>query len=277
MAKTTLDCSAMEAFAHQLAVCGREKLRISREVGDRARFISKEHTKYDFEWALVKKMPFPLTNREFLGRYLSFKEPAGDLVVVFEALPDSTKVDYGTNLKVVRGKITGVVRFRPIDEDSQCEVTLVQHVNVGGVIPERVMVAKTPQALGSVGNMRELFQRDDAIDDAKRSELADIIKCTLPAVPPFLSPPALTPPPLPARTPQHQRAAVLARRDGARQDSRRQVRVLGRRHLREARLTRPLRRHDRGLQRGEQQWDLAGNDGTLRPPLPPPPPPPFLP
>ena len=94
MAKTTLDCSAMEALAHQFAACGREKMRICRELGDLARFVSKVHTKHDFEWAYVVKMPFLLTNREFLGRYLCFKdEGAGDLVVVFEALPDSATVD----------------------------------------------------------------------------------------------------------------------------------------------------------------------------------------
>ncbi|GMI27225.1 hypothetical protein TeGR_g1033, partial [Tetraparma gracilis] len=121
-------------------------------------------------------MPFPLTNREFLGRYLSFKEPTGDLVLVFEALPDNTKVDYGANLKVVRAKSTGVARFKPINDDTQCEVTLVQHVNAGGFVPERVVVAKIPQALRGVADMRVLFQRDEAIDGAKRSELAAIMK-----------------------------------------------------------------------------------------------------
>ncbi|GMI22407.1 hypothetical protein TeGR_g5792, partial [Tetraparma gracilis] len=174
-AKTTLDCSAKEAFAYQFATCGREKMRISEENGSPASFVFKEQTRHDFEVAHITKMPFPLTNREFLGRYLSFKEPAGDLVLVFEALPDSTKVDYGANLKVVRGKTTGVVRFKSINDDTQCEVTLVQHGDAGGFVPERVMVAKIPQALRGVADMRELFQRDEAIDGAKQSELAAII------------------------------------------------------------------------------------------------------
>ncbi|GMI22558.1 hypothetical protein TeGR_g10182 [Tetraparma gracilis] len=130
---------------------------------------------HDIELVVVKKMPFPLTNREFLNRYLSFKELSGDLVLVFEALPDGTKVDYGANLKVVRAKSTGTFRFKPLNDDSQCEVTLVHHGHAGGFVPERVMVAKIPQALSAVSNMREHFQRDDAIDDAKRSELAEII------------------------------------------------------------------------------------------------------
>jgi hypothetical protein len=121
MAKATLDCSALQAFAFQFAACGREKMRTSREGGDRARLVVKEHTTHDFEWAVVKTMPIPLTNREFRNRYLGFKEPGGDLVLILEALPESTKVDYGANLIVVRAKTTGVIRFKPINGDTQCE------------------------------------------------------------------------------------------------------------------------------------------------------------
>ncbi|GMI57053.1 hypothetical protein TeGR_g10296, partial [Tetraparma gracilis] len=175
MAKATLDCSTKEALANYFAVCGREYMRRSREEGNPAQFVFEEYTNHDIEWVYVAKMPFPLTNREFLGRYLCFKEPAGDLVLVFEALPDSTKVDYGANLKVVRAKSTGVMRFKSINDDTQCEVTLVQYGDFGGFVPERVVVAKIPQALSGVADMRELFQRDDAIDGAKRSELMAII------------------------------------------------------------------------------------------------------
>ncbi|GMI19234.1 hypothetical protein TeGR_g13668, partial [Tetraparma gracilis] len=175
MAKATLDCSATEALVYQFAAFGREKMRISREEGNRARVIFKEHTKHDIEWALVVKFPFPLTNREFLHRCLCFEDMTGDLIFVFEALPDSTKVDYGANLKVVRAKSTGVLRFKPTNDDAQCEVTLVQHLDAAGFVPKRVVVAMIPQALSGVGEMRELFQRDDNIDGAKRSELAGII------------------------------------------------------------------------------------------------------
>ncbi|GMI54554.1 hypothetical protein TeGR_g8854 [Tetraparma gracilis] len=174
-AKATLDCSAREAFAYQFAVCGREKTRRSKEGGNPAQFVIKEHTKHDFEWTWVKKMPFPLTNREFLSRGLSFMEPTGDIIFVVEALPDTTTVDYGANLEVVRGKSTGVFRCKPINDDTQCEVTHVQHADAGGFVPERVVVAKIPEVLSGVAEMRELFQRDDAIDGAKRGELAAII------------------------------------------------------------------------------------------------------
>jgi hypothetical protein len=193
-AKATLDCSALQAFAYEFAVCGREKTRISREGGDPARLIFKENTKHDYEFACVAKMPFPLTNREFLGRHIFFKEPAGDFVIVIKALPGNTRVDYGGKLKVVRGKSIGVVRFKPIDDDTQCEVTLLLHGDPGGFVPERVVVAKIPEVLNGVAEMRELFQRDDAIDGAKRSELAAIIKCVPPTRPPPPAPPNPPPP-----------------------------------------------------------------------------------
>ncbi|GMI25215.1 hypothetical protein TeGR_g3083 [Tetraparma gracilis] len=171
-AKATLDCSAKEACAYQVAACGREKMRRSRGAGDRARLVIKEQTKHDFEMAYVAKLPFPLTNREFLTRYLSFKKQTDDLVVVFEALADNTTVDYGGNFKVVHAKTRGFFRFKPINNDTQCEATLVQHGDAGGFVPTRVTVAKIPQALSGVAEMRELFQRDVAIDGAERSDRA---------------------------------------------------------------------------------------------------------
>jgi hypothetical protein len=104
-------------------MCGREKLRIGREDGDFAKFIFEEYTKHDVKWSTVKTMPFPLTMREFLSRTLCFKESTGDLVVVSEPLPDEARVDYGANLKAVRGKGTAILRAKPINGDTQCEGT----------------------------------------------------------------------------------------------------------------------------------------------------------
>ena len=77
----------MEACAYQLAACGREKMRVIKERDlCRARFVIKEHSRYDFEVTNVVKMPFPMMNREFLGRYAGVRSErkqcsAGCLVV----------------------------------------------------------------------------------------------------------------------------------------------------------------------------------------------------
>jgi hypothetical protein len=117
-------------------------------------------------------------HREFLARNLCFTDDTtGDLVYVAEPLPDSTKIDYGTSLKVVRGRATAVLRITSINDDTQCEVAHVQHLDTGGFVPERVMVAKLPQALHGVVEMREAFQRDDEVNKAEMDELAAIIVC----------------------------------------------------------------------------------------------------
>lgn len=102
-----------------------------------------------------------------------------DLVLVLDTLPDSTTVDYGDlnhPLKVVRAKATAMIRFKPINGNTQCEVTAVQHFDTNGLVPERYAVAKIPKALAYVRDMRELFQRDDAVDSEMIRELMDNIK-----------------------------------------------------------------------------------------------------
>jgi hypothetical protein len=62
-AQGVVDCPAKEALAWWSMPTGRETMRISRENGDRARVMLKEHTPHDFEYATIKRMPFPLYDR----------------------------------------------------------------------------------------------------------------------------------------------------------------------------------------------------------------------
>jgi hypothetical protein len=48
---------------------------------------------------------------------------SGELAIAFEPLPDNTSVDYGANLKVVRSSTTGIYRFKPMNDGTQCEGT----------------------------------------------------------------------------------------------------------------------------------------------------------
>jgi hypothetical protein len=176
-AKAVIDCSAREALAYQFAACGREKMRILNENSTPATLILLEHTEHDFEWATVKTLPFPLTNREFLGRQLCYKDDVtGDFVLVCEPLPENVKVDYGANLKVVRGNSSSILRITSIKNDTQCEVNLVQCGDAGGFVPERVIVAKIPVALSGVVELRELFQRDAAVDEVECDAAMDVLE-----------------------------------------------------------------------------------------------------
>jgi len=84
-------------------------------------------------------------------------------------------IDYGMNARVVRGAITGLVLFAPINEN-QCEVTMYQCLDAGGRVPAWVVNAKLPVALGAAEDMRSEFQRDDEIDAKERSDFSELVK-----------------------------------------------------------------------------------------------------
>ena len=152
-------------------------MRASREQGDRARLLLAERSSHDFCLAVVKKMPFPLYNREFVGRQLSFSE-SGGLIAVAHPEPAETKVDYGSKLRTVRATAMSVVRFEPVG-DAQCKVTLIQHIDAGGIVPERVTTSKISAGLRSMCNLQDVFERDEEIDGAERSVVEQAIKMRL--------------------------------------------------------------------------------------------------
>jgi hypothetical protein len=149
-------------------------MRRSRERGDPARLLLTEHTPHDFTRAQLKKLPFPLYDREFLGRYISFAE-AGCLTLVSNPLPKETKVDYGANMRTVRGASTVVLKFEPAG-DAQCKVTLLLHLDAGGILSERVTVSKIPQSLNAVAFLQNTFERDKEVDGAERSGVEEAVK-----------------------------------------------------------------------------------------------------
>jgi hypothetical protein len=136
-----------------------------------------ERSSHDFCLALVKKMPFPFYNREFVGRQLSFSE-SGCLIAVAHPEPAETKVDYGSKLRTVRATAMSVVRFEPVG-DAQCKVTLIQHIDAGGIVPERVTTSKISAGLRSMCNLQDVFERDDEIDGAERFAMEQVIKMQL--------------------------------------------------------------------------------------------------
>jgi hypothetical protein len=146
-----------------------------REGGDWARLILHERSVHDVTWATVKKMPFPLRRREFVNRQLCFTDKqTGDLVVVFDPLPETDKVDYGGDESaMVRAATKGVLRLSPMDDGSRCRVTLLQYAESGGFIPERVTAMKAvPAALSTLVNMANVFQRNEEIDAANMGAFA---------------------------------------------------------------------------------------------------------
>ena len=128
---------------------------------------------HDHAIATIKKTPFPLKNREFVGRQVCAADTNGDLLVA--AVPVDNVIDYGMTTRTVRGVARALMRVTPSGE-SQCKVTYIQYIDAGGVVPTWVVESTIPMSLSTVGNLRDQFQRDDEIDKMERDELARVMK-----------------------------------------------------------------------------------------------------
>jgi len=172
-ATTVIDFPVRDAAQFMFSYTSRERMRISREEGNPARLRQKVHSAHDQVFATIKKMPFPLNDREFVARQVCATDTNGDLL--FSAVPVDDVIDYGLKHRTVRGVARTLMRFTPSGE-SQCKVTFIQYLDAGGVIPVRVFESKIPLALSGVGEMRDELQRDDEIDKMEREEFARVMK-----------------------------------------------------------------------------------------------------
>ena len=172
-ATAVIDCPAHAALEFMFAYTSRERMRISSEEGNPARLLQRANTPHDQVVATIKKMAFPLSNREFVGRFVCAADTNGDLL--FTAVPVDDVVDYGMSTRTVRGVDRALMRVTPSGE-SQCKVTYIQYLDAGGAIPAKVSELKIPVALSAIGEMRDEFQRDDEIDKLERDELARVMK-----------------------------------------------------------------------------------------------------
>ena len=170
---TVIDCSALDALAYFFDVVSREDLRISSEQGNPARLVQRRTGSNDAVVAVIKKMPSPLHNREFVNRLVCCLDVNSELL--FTSVPAEEAIDYGMKTNTVRGVSRALMRLTPSGV-SHCKVTYHMHLDAGGRIPTFVVNSKIPLALGAVGNLREEFQRDDEIDKLERDQLARVIK-----------------------------------------------------------------------------------------------------
>lgn len=125
-AVATVDCPPLLALAHRAAVCSRVAMRIFGESGDPARLVSRELSQHHLEFAQVRKLQFPFSNRQFLTRHVFWKSGGGDLLAAFEPMPADHSVDYGAAMRAVLGKSGGLVRFTPLPGGESCRATVLQ-------------------------------------------------------------------------------------------------------------------------------------------------------
>ena len=173
-----VDAPPIQVCAWFFDFCSRERMRISREVGDPARLVVEERGNHDAVVAAVKTMPFPFSSREFVARQVCAVDETSGGFFVAVVSDSTTAADYGAVMGTVRGATKWIARFEPVpgSQHTQCEVTLHQYLGGGGQIPLWLGSKKLPLALSVVDEARAEFQRNDEIDDAEHAKLAETIR-----------------------------------------------------------------------------------------------------
>jgi len=176
-ATATIDCSAHEAMSWWYAFMSRKNWNTSLEGGDPALLVAKQATRHDIVVATIKKLPFPLHNREFVNRCVcvqadTLRDTLGDFFIT--SVPVDGGIDYGMNPRSVRGVSISILQFTS-SSDSQCTVSYTQKLDAGGQIPTWLVNLKIPEALSGCVNLRDEFQRDYEIDRVERDQLARVI------------------------------------------------------------------------------------------------------
>jgi hypothetical protein len=173
-AEAVVDTSARLAAAWMFAWDSRDKMQRMREQGQ-YKVVLRQRSPHDVTWVQLSPLPKPLWRREFIFRSIRYVDGGGDVVSASATPQEKIQVDYGQNMKVVRGESAEVVRFTPLG-DNQCKVVMHTFRDAAGNLPIKLINIHVPKFLSPIEYARALFQRDDAIDGAERSELAGIIE-----------------------------------------------------------------------------------------------------
>ena len=172
-AEGIVDCTAEEVAALFFDLCSIERMRIRFEEGDLAQLqVTGRHERLVNEkiFGTVRKVPFPLTNREFVIKYIwRVNEEEGSVSV--GVWPADDLVDYGRNMgKTVRGAIKGLFTATNIPSEksigNQCRVTYYMVADAGGYLPVSLMNLKLPNQLMGLKKLAiDKFRRDEEVSE----------------------------------------------------------------------------------------------------------------
>ena len=93
LASTVIDCSPRQACAWWFDLASRERAKLSVEQGNPARLVWTANGPHDTVCATIKRMPFPLTSREFVVRQICAIDGG---VFSWFCSSANDKVDYGS-------------------------------------------------------------------------------------------------------------------------------------------------------------------------------------
>jgi len=174
-AVTLVDASAVDAVKWWFIYASRFRKKASAEAGNPIRFKIREFSPHDCEFVTVKKIGRLLSPREIKFRAVVVEDTGwtsnGDFIWFAESTPE-TEIDYGKKMKLVKAKMTCVVRFTPVEgkEGFQCKVTVSQQLDVGS-IPAWMVFRMVPRSLRALDELRVKYQQDLRVDKIEQVRL----------------------------------------------------------------------------------------------------------
>ena len=165
------DCTAEEVAAWFFDYCSNERMRIIYEEGELGMLEIKgnnqERLMNEKIFGTIRRVPFPLTRREFVMKYIFRAEDDSVTVGIW---PADDVVDYGRNMgKTVRGAIKGLFTAKNISKEisigNQCKVTHYMKADAGGFLPAALMNLKLSYQLMGLKRLIDKFSRDTEVSE----------------------------------------------------------------------------------------------------------------
>mmetsp|Transcript_18700 Transcript_18700/g.38909 ORF Transcript_18700/g.38909 Transcript_18700/m.38909 type:complete len:1880 (-) Transcript_18700:55-5694(-) len=182
-AEGVIDCTPEEALAWYFHFCSQKRSRKDRENGNVRFEVSEWEKKRGNEklFACIRKMPFLVSNRDFVQRFIWKKTSEGNFCVgVWSVEKEEVNNDYGGFMgKLIRGQAKAIITLSSTakrGEIHQCKMDALQYFNLKGFVPSSFVYNALPGILGVVNNMKLIFQRDEEIDKTDLEELVETIK-----------------------------------------------------------------------------------------------------
>ena len=176
-----IDESAEEAIAWCWNWCSNERLRAHKEDKKSvARLVLRKESKSGLQSneeivSFIRKFPFPLLDREFVMKAVWCRLDDGKSSLLFAWETVDEDIHYGFSKNVVKGSSSGFMKFTPIGE-RQCQLNLVQNVNLGGYFSSALAHLKIRESLLFHFDLVSSFNRDSEIDAADRDSFLDSMK-----------------------------------------------------------------------------------------------------
>ena len=168
-----IDTSLEEVVAWTFDYCSRERMRINLEDNKSLpRVILRRSGMHSLAAGSVKAVPFPFSDREFVGTLAWFKVDPTRVVICLHPLNEL--VDYGQKDSFVRGSTSAFWEVKRNGEGI-CSVIHYQRYDLRGFIPVGVVNKMIRTPLKPTSDLRATFQRDEMVDAENRRAMVAVL------------------------------------------------------------------------------------------------------